>query len=102
MNSVSDALHAMNNKSDVVHVNPHITQYTVYISSSTGRNITRNVTEAQYIFSLTTENDFCSTFAFSISAWSAVGEGEMSEPVQRSLLHRKFNVNCLFRLLIRN
>jgi len=96
-NSLSDAVHEINNKSDVVHVNPHITQYTVYISSSAGRNITRNVTEAQYIFrdSLTTKNDLCSNFTFSISAWSAGNEGEMSEPVQGSLLHGKFNVNSL-------
>ena len=71
----------MNN--DTVHVNPHITQYTVYITDNyTGDSIVKeNVTGTHYIYNIQ-DDDICPTYR--ISAWNAGGEGELSEPVQES------------------
>ena len=70
----------MNN--DVIHVDPHITQYTVYITDSyTGDAVKNNITKTQLIFNVS-DDDLCPIFQ--ISAWNAGGEGEMSEPVQES------------------
>ena len=70
----------MNNRSDVIHVNPHITQYTVYITDNyTGDVAKINVTETCFT---TKVNGSCSMFQ--VSAWNAGGEGELSEPVQES------------------
>ena len=71
----------MNN--DTVHVNPHIIQYTVYITNNyTGDSILKeNVTETHYIYNIQ-DDDICPTYR--ISAWNAGGEGELSEPVQES------------------
>ena len=71
----------MNN--DTVHVNPHIIQYTVYITNNyTGDSIVKeNVTETHYIYNIQ-DDDICPTYR--ISAWNAGGEGELSEPVQES------------------
>ena len=71
---------SMNN--DVIHVDPHITQYTVYITDSyTGDAVKNNITKTQLIFNVS-DDDLCPIFQ--ISAWNAGGEGEMSEPVQES------------------
>ena len=70
----------MNNESDIIHVDPHITQYTVYITDNyTGNIIVKeNVTETQYTFNI--QNDgLCPMYQ--LSAWNAGGEGELSEPV---------------------
>ena len=70
----------MNN--DVIHVDPHITQYTVYITDIyTGNTIKENVTETQFIFN-TQEDDLCPMYQ--VSAWNAGGEGELSEPILES------------------
>ena len=71
----------MNN--DVIHVDPHITQYTVYITDShTGNSIVNvNVTETQFTFNAS-ENGLCPMYQ--VSAWNAGGEGEKSQPVQES------------------
>ena len=70
-------------KNDTVHVNPHIIQYTVYITNNyTGDSIVKeNVTETHYIYNIQ-DDDICPTYR--ISAWNAGGEGELSEPVQES------------------
>ena len=67
--------------SDIISVDPHITQYTVYISDNyTGNSIVNvNVTETQFTFNVS-ENDLCPMYQ--VSAWNAGGEGELSEPVQ--------------------
>ena len=72
----------MNN--NTVHVDPHITQYTVYITDNyTGNSISKqNVTETQYI--INTQDD-CLCPMYQVSAWNAGGEGELSEPVRDSI-----------------
>ena len=71
--------HAMN-KSDI-HVDPHITQYTVYITDNyTGDVVKVNVTETQYTLNIQQHNNSLCPM-YQVSAWNAGGEGEMSEPV---------------------
>ena len=74
---------SLNNKSDVIHVDPHITHYTVYITDIYTNNIIEqiNVTETRFNFN-TSDLDIC--LMYQISAWNAGGEGELSEPVQES------------------
>ena len=71
----------MNN--DTIHVDPRITQYTVYITDSyTGDVVVKvNVTETQFSFN-NQGNVLCPMYQ--VSAWNAGGEGELSEPVQES------------------
>ena len=63
---------------DNLSVDPHITQYTVYITDNyTGNIIVKeNVTETHFTFN----NEVCPMYQ--VSAWNAVGEGELSDPVQ--------------------
>ena len=71
----------MNN--DTIHVDPHITQYTVYITDNyTGDVVKVNVTETRFT-SQTSED--CPCPIYQVSAWNAGGEGELSEPVQRCI-----------------
>ena len=74
---------AMNNESDIIHVDPHITQYTVYITDNYTGNIivTENVTETQFT-PINQGNILCPMYR--VSAWNVGGEGELSEPVQES------------------
>ena len=71
----------MNNESDIIHVDPHITQYTVYITDNyTGNIIVKeNVTETCFTF-INQGNVLCPVYQ--VSAWNVGGEGELSEPVQ--------------------
>ena len=71
----------MNN--DVIHVYPHIIQYTVYSTDIYTGNIivVENVTGTQFTYN-TQGDDLCPMYQ--ISAWNAGGEGEKSEPVQES------------------
>ena len=73
----------MNN--DIIHVDPHITNYTVYIMDNyTGNIIVKeNVTKTQFSPNIQQDNDLCPMCQ--VSAWNAGGEGEMSEPVQYSM-----------------
>ena len=85
---------------DVIHVDPHITHYTVYITDIYTRNtIKENVTETQFTFN-TREDDLCPMYMYQVSAWNAGGEGEKSQPVQESTLRGKEYLNsqalCLF------
>ena len=72
----------MNN--DIIHVDPHITQYTVYTTDNyTGNSIVKeNVTETQFIPNIQQDDSLCPMYQ--VSAWNAGGEGELSEPVQDS------------------
>ena len=74
----------MNNESDIIRVDPHITQYTVYITDNyTGNTIVKeNVTETQFSPNIQQRNVHCPMYQ--VSAWNAGGEGELSEPVQES------------------
>ena len=82
----------MNIESDIIHVDPHITQYTVYITDNyTGNIIVKeNVTETQYTFNASRDG---SCLIYQVSAWNAGGEGELSEPVQDSTPHGKNLLN---------
>ena len=69
---------AMNN--DTIHVDPHITHYTVYITDNyTGDVVKVNVTDTRFT-SNNQGNIHCPMYQ--VSAWNAGGEGELSEPVQ--------------------
>ena len=70
--------------SDNIHVNPRITHYTVYITDNyTGNSIYKqNVTETQYTPNIQ-QDGLCPMYQ--VSAWNAGGEGELSEPVQKSI-----------------
>ena len=72
-------------------MDPHITQYTVYISDNyTGNSIVNvNVTETQFTFNAS-ENDLCPMYQ--VSAWNAGGEGELSETVQE---HSKLPIGLI-------
>ena len=74
----------MNNDSDIISVDPHITQYTVYIIDNyTGNIIVKeNVTETQFSPNIQQDDGLCPMYQ--VSAWNAGGEGELSEPVQES------------------
>ena len=85
----------MNNESDIIHVDPHITQYTVYITDNyTGNMIVkRNVTETQFTTNIQQADDLCPMYQ--VSAWNAGGEGELSKPVQESTPQGKQTKNIL-------
>ena len=76
-------------------MDPHITQYTVYITDNyTGDSIVEeNVTETQYTFNIQDKN-LCPMYR--VSAWNAGGEGELSEPVQDSSPQGKQVTESLF------
>ena len=74
---------AMNSESDTIYVDPHITQYTVYITDNyTGNIIEQNVTETQFTPNIQQVDALCPMYR--VSAWNAGGEGEMSEQAQDS------------------
>ena len=84
---------AMNSKSGIIHVDPHITQYTVHITDIySGSVIRQNVTETQYT-SNTQDDSLCPTYQ--VSAWNVGGEGELSKPVQDSTSRGKQAKNLL-------
>ena len=74
----------MNNESDIIHVDPHITQYTVYITDNYTGNIIfkENVTETQFTPNIQQDDGLCPMYQ--VSAWNAGGEGELSEQAQDS------------------
>jgi len=74
----------VNSESDsIIHVEPHISQYTVYIADIyTGSMIVKkNITGTQFTTNIQS-NVLCPMYQ--VSAWNAGGEGELSEPVQKS------------------
>ena len=72
----------MNNESDVIHVDPHITHYTVYISDAYNRSHNCSVNTTNTSFTPTHNIPLCPMYQ--VSAWNSGGEGELSEPVQQS------------------
>ena len=67
---------------ETVHVDPHITHYTVYITDSyTGDVVKVNVTDTQFTIN-NQGNVLCPMYR--VSAWNSGGEGQLSEPVQES------------------
>ena len=73
--------------SDIIHVDPHITQYTVYITDIyTGNIFKRNVTETQFTFNAS-DDGTCPMYQ--VTGWNAGGEGELSEPVHGCRPHSK-------------
>ena len=85
--------YTMNNESDVIHVDPHITQYTVYIFDAYNiRSMIQSVNTTETSF--TPHNvPLCPTYQ--IAAWNAGGKGELSEPVQESIPQGKQAKNFL-------
>ena len=80
----------MNQESAVIHVNPHITQYTVYILDAYTRRMIL-VNETKTSFAPTNNISLCPMYK--VSAWNAGGEGELSEPVQGITPQSKTNLN---------
>ena len=79
--------------SDIIQVDPHITQYTIYITDLyTGSTFKRNVAETQFTFN-TSDNDSCPTYQ--VSAWNSGSEGELSAPVPDSTPQGKKVKNVL-------
>ena len=73
----------MNNESDIIRVDPHITHYTVYIfdASNTDSSIDSvHVTEPGF----TPTNNIPPCPMYQVSAWNAAGESEWSEVVSDS------------------
>ena len=82
-----------------MHVDPHITYYTVYIFDNyTGNIVKKSVAETQYAFNIQ-DDDLCSMYQ--VSAWNAGGEGELSAPVQESTPRGKNKLMDLLKLLAR-
>ena len=75
----------MNN--DIIHVDPHIVHYTVYITDNYSGNtiVKENVTAMEFTFNAS--DSVCPMYQ--VSAWNAGGEGELSGPVQDSRPHGK-------------
>ena len=66
----------MNDKSNIMRVIPHISNYTVYISDIfTGDIVKQNVTDTQF---MSNSQDDGSCPMYHVSAWNAGGESEMS------------------------
>ena len=67
------------NTESTVHVDPHITQYTVYIVDNyTGNFMDEvNITETSISFRRETRDDY-SCPLYGVTAWNSGGEGDMS------------------------
>ena len=78
----------INQESDIIHVDPHITQYTVYIIDAYTRNMigklnALNTTETNFTLrNNIPDHSLCPIYQ--VSAWHSGGEGELSDPVQDS------------------
>ena len=82
-----------------MHVDPHITHYTVYITDNfTGNIVKKRVRETQYAFTIQ-DDDLCPMYK--VSAWNAGGEGELSAPVQESTPRGKNKLMDLLEWLAR-
>ena len=69
----------MNNESDIIHVDPHITQYTVYIFDGYNRSMIRSVNTTMTSFTPANSLPLCPMYQ--VSAWNTGGEGNKSDPV---------------------
>ena len=75
--------YTLNEESDVIHVDPHITQYTVYIFDAYNRSVIRSVNTTETSFTPANSLPLCPMYK--VSAWNAGGEGELSEPMQDNI-----------------
>ena len=71
---------ANNTLSSIVHVEPHITHYTVYTVDNYTGNYIESVTVTDTAFRRNTPNDN-SCPVYRVTAWNAGGEGDMSVPL---------------------
>ena len=74
--------YTMNSGSDVIHVKPKITHYTVYTIDAYNSSSNHSVNTTETSFTPTHNIPLCPTYQ--VSAWNAGGESELSEPVQDS------------------
>ena len=66
-----------------VHVDPHVTKYTVYITDTTTLTaVGHNAIETHYTFMNTDHHYPCNSYQFCASASNAAGEGEESRRVE--------------------
>ena len=72
--------YTLNQESDVVHVDPHITHYTVYICDAYNRSMIHSVNTTETSFTTPT-NTLPLCPMYQVSAWNAGGESNRSEPV---------------------
>ena len=85
--------YTLNQESDVIHVDPHITHYTVYIFDAYNRSMNHSVKTTETSFTPMNTLPLCPTYQ--IAAWNAGGKGELSEPVQESIPQGKQAKNFL-------
>ena len=71
--------YTINLESDVVHVDPHIAHYTVYIFDAYNRSMIHSVDTTKTSFSPANSLPLCPMYQ--VSAWNAAGEGNKSDPV---------------------
>ena len=72
--------YTLNHESDVIHVDPHITQYTVYIFDAYNRSMIHSVNTTETSFTPTNTLPLCPMYQ--VSAWNAGGKSNKSELVQ--------------------
>ena len=72
--------YTLNQEPYVIHVDPHITQYTVYIFDAYNRRMIHSVNTTETSFTATHNIPLCPMYQ--VSAWNSGGESELSEPVQ--------------------
>ena len=84
--------YTMNRESNFMHVDPHITQYTVYIIDNyTGNCIDKvNITEMSFTLGSNAPDD-CLCPLYRATAWNSGGEGKMSAPLSGYLPHSKLH-----------
>ena len=71
--------YTLNHGSAAIHVDPHVTQYTVYIFDAYTRRMMRSMNMTETSFTPTNNIPLCPMYQ--VSAWNSGGEGELSEPV---------------------
>ena len=85
--------YTMNQESDVIHVDPHMTQYTVYIFDACTTRIIHHVNTTKTSFTHT--HNIPLSLMYKVSSWNSGGESELSEPVQDSTPQGKQAIDFL-------
>ena len=85
--------YTLNKESDGIHVDPHITHYTVYIFDAYTRRMMRKVNTTETSF--TPPHNIALCPMYQVSAWNVGGEGKLSEPVQESTPQGKQAIDFL-------
>ena len=80
---------ANNTNSRIIHVDPHIVQYTVYIVDNYTGNYTDKVNVTGTSFRRNISDDSSSCLMYRVTAWNSGGEGDMSVPLPGYLPHSK-------------